>query len=1415
MAPPLTKPKRRSQTGKPRSKTNDSSSYPNLISGQEDEDYFRILPWELEYTPLKDNVIRGRATRHAMTQLYHEWVEEDETAPPRKSAPRPAYHDSGLPSPTDTGLRLSPDPTLMSPPDFSALAPPVPPVFINGNDLSALEAPTTIRPIEESACYLPLKYIEPSSGVYPRPTIYGVFAIDQIAAGGFIGEYRGEVLDAASYRKDPINQYAALGVPKPYVHSIGPPVNLILDARSYGCEMRFVRNGCHPNAVIRPLFFRADDSSCAKLRFGIFASRDLAKNEEVVLGWEWDDQHVVHTLRTIIDLTLKSSAGQPVIPPETVELLTTKFDSILTNIFGTFQSCACTVTMDCAFSQMRRLVAGQAFHGVSGQRARKPIDIGELIGAVRGWRRRELEEAAAAKARRYRSSGEWEVWRAGPSKDLEDASRAQSENAGSEDDEDEQEEDEDEQDDEEPADEAIEVDEPEIPEEKPLVEPEPEPVAQPVHEVVEESTEPPKPVATPAEEPAVEVPAAGPEPEPVKAVEAPATPEAVSEPIAAPIVEPVPEPVDPVDPDETDDESPPMEIVEAMQVEEAPFKLEPAAEPEAAPEPQPVKPDTVATAEEPVKAEPAIEEAAQDEDVVMEETKETATAVSLAPSSSALSSIDLPSDDKVVPLATATPVEEEGEDEIGSGNESDATTVTIVRSQSEAESEADAAEEDVRPPAAVRRGRRVLSPTAESSSHGASSSRSDKPVTEKPAVPVEVPEKPKSRARLVPTGKVVSKAVPRSVARVTAAKDRKRPRPRKNVIASSDEDDSDGATADSSVRSPKRPARPPPKKVAKPSSSSKKRKVEVDDDDDDDDVDAEEVVTPAPKAARKGDRKPESKDKDAKPDPKSESSSKPDKAESTRKADKSERGADKDKPAKDAVKDTTKDSVKDKRDKDRVADKQHNKAEKLHDMPSKRDKTDKHDRHDKKKGKVDRKDKTERAQVVDNSAADKSIDKPTEKATGKPADKTTTVESDTSVEEPAPKPAKLTKATPKPTEKPVAKVDEAMDVDESPADVPAPPAKEKTPEPKEPTPPPKEATPPPKEATPPAKEPTPPPKEPTPPPKEPTPPPKEPTPPPKEPTPPPKEPTPPPPKKVSMKEYLASHKIRKVSHPIAPPEDPVVESPIEMVKEKDKEPERPTEELPVKAKVETAVVTPAPPSVSTHPSRLNLFEHLPSARAGSTTATPLGTPFTPTAPTPTSEVPTPSAAYVPRTDYFPNQSVPLPAPSFAPRPSPSYVPRTLHDESPSSAGGGPPHPSPSYVPRQSDNDVAVSPLAIRPPLPAQTPPRPSMPLPDMPPAIGSRDGPPHHTPSYGPRAPPTGPRIPPTGPRGSWGGPGAGPVSGANASGGPVSPVAPLRGGPPYPPRGGGFGMRGGFGDRGGGPPWRGRGGFRGRGRGM
>jgi len=112
-------------------------------------------------------------------------------------------------------------------------------------------------------------------------------------------------------------------MPKPFVHLLGPPLDITLDSRVTGDKGRFVRSGCRPNAVLRPVLCPAaknrgkdtppDDNS---LTFGVFALRDLKANEEVVLGWEWDDGNAVflHLSKVLTFSQLKNDTVLHVVP---------------------------------------------------------------------------------------------------------------------------------------------------------------------------------------------------------------------------------------------------------------------------------------------------------------------------------------------------------------------------------------------------------------------------------------------------------------------------------------------------------------------------------------------------------------------------------------------------------------------------------------------------------------------------------------------------------------------------------------------------------------------------------------------------------------------------------------------------------------------------------------------------------------------------------------------------------------------------------------------------------------------------------------------------------------------------------------------------------------------------------------------
>ena len=168
------------------------------------------------------------------------------------------------------------------------------------------------------------------------------------------------ILPTSAYLADPLNTYALLGCPRPGVWFVDEPWGVAVDARGSGffspegpegdfdgrgegeAEVRVVdgrggarwaRNGCWPNAVLRPVICRRErgrpplkvrrkhtqaqgegeggdgagggaeveeEKETPPLTFALFATRDLRAQEEVVLGWEWDDGCVVHVLPALV-----------------------------------------------------------------------------------------------------------------------------------------------------------------------------------------------------------------------------------------------------------------------------------------------------------------------------------------------------------------------------------------------------------------------------------------------------------------------------------------------------------------------------------------------------------------------------------------------------------------------------------------------------------------------------------------------------------------------------------------------------------------------------------------------------------------------------------------------------------------------------------------------------------------------------------------------------------------------------------------------------------------------------------------------------------------------------------------------------------------------------------------------------------
>ncbi|RYF10263.1 MAG: hypothetical protein EOO77_21890, partial [Oxalobacteraceae bacterium] len=161
-----------------------------------------------------------------------------------------------------------------------------------------------------------------------------------------------------------------------------------------------------------------DAASGSSLHFGIFALRDISRSHEIILGWEWDDQHIVHFLPELIANPALETPDRPRSVttlemadkgdfPYSSTLFSSKMNAATTVLLGsTLCSCIGSATpqggsgsahnarkQDCAVAQMLRVGQGMGLMNVNipgsaknSHRRIRPPDLSPLVGVKRWWR---------------------------------------------------------------------------------------------------------------------------------------------------------------------------------------------------------------------------------------------------------------------------------------------------------------------------------------------------------------------------------------------------------------------------------------------------------------------------------------------------------------------------------------------------------------------------------------------------------------------------------------------------------------------------------------------------------------------------------------------------------------------------------------------------------------------------------------------------------------------------------------------------------------------------------------------------------------------------------------------------------------------------------------------------------------------
>ncbi|WFC99457.1 hypothetical protein MYAM1_002201 [Malassezia yamatoensis] len=374
------------------------------------EDTFdKLESWQVEYTPLKANLVDT-----SLAQALLEYSQFWQSTPIDTHAEPNGWHIAPFASmkENEPGVRHA----------RQGLAPTgneTVPITIQCECLSEITARTHIRVISDQVIntfFANVLYLQPlasepqtiwsASKTFCRPVMHGVFAETAIPAGAFITEFRAEVYDAGQYRSYAPNQYDKIGTTKPHVHLFPAPLSVALDARRYGNTARFIRSSCHPNAVLRPIL-HCSSQSPPTLKFGVFALSTIARHHEITLGWEWDDDHLVHLLPAVSRWDAAHYERSEVGSTERVEfpyastVLAAKFHALMSTLLSA-TTCACfgpTVggnsaqmalikKQNCAVTQMLHLGQGMPFFRAQPSKVggrSKPVNLSPLVGAWRNW----------------------------------------------------------------------------------------------------------------------------------------------------------------------------------------------------------------------------------------------------------------------------------------------------------------------------------------------------------------------------------------------------------------------------------------------------------------------------------------------------------------------------------------------------------------------------------------------------------------------------------------------------------------------------------------------------------------------------------------------------------------------------------------------------------------------------------------------------------------------------------------------------------------------------------------------------------------------------------------------------------------------------------------------------------------------
>ncbi|KAI8142585.1 hypothetical protein BJV82DRAFT_615363 [Fennellomyces sp. T-0311] len=182
----------------------------------------------------------------------------------------------------------------------------------------------------------------------------GLFADSDIEKNQLVAQVNGDIVLKSEYKFDTANDFVVLGTPCRHVFFY-PTLDLCIDARCRGNDVRTVRRSCHPNAELRGII--APHAQDHEIRLGLFARKDIKQDDELTIGWNWQRGHISWK-KNLEWHDCGMTDGHQVIDEEEERGHRSALTQMLNRFSKEFGDCACQDINLCFIEHLKAILSG-------------------------------------------------------------------------------------------------------------------------------------------------------------------------------------------------------------------------------------------------------------------------------------------------------------------------------------------------------------------------------------------------------------------------------------------------------------------------------------------------------------------------------------------------------------------------------------------------------------------------------------------------------------------------------------------------------------------------------------------------------------------------------------------------------------------------------------------------------------------------------------------------------------------------------------------------------------------------------------------------------------------------------------------------------------------------------------------------